>query len=97
MLTRADNYTESSTISQFRTYHLNQLHILALTSWESMLTLLQQKAQQAGDIYAAGDIWQLQSLGTKIETDAFKPVAEDEIQSPRKCGSTSLEASWIKW
>ena len=78
----ANNLYQESTISQFRTYHLNQLHILALTSWESMLTMLQQKAQQAGDIYAAGDIWQLQSLCDRIETDAFKPVAEDEITSP---------------
>ena len=79
---RDNNVNPESTISQFRIYHLNQFHILALTSWESMLNELQRKAQQAGDIYAASDIWQLQSLCERIETDAFKPVSEAEITSP---------------
>ncbi len=47
-----------------------------------MLDELQRKAQQAGDVYAASDIWQLQSLCERIEIDAFKPVSEADITSP---------------
>lgn len=72
----------ASTASHFLTFQLNRFHILALTSWESMLDMFQQRAQEAKDIYAAGDIWQLQGLCNRIDTDAFKPVTEDDLASP---------------
>lgn len=67
---------------QFLTMRLNSLHILGLTSWESLLARLHQKAQQGKDTYAAGDIWQLQSLCARIDEEAFHPLSENEITSP---------------
>ena len=72
------------TTPQFFTLHLNTHHILALTSWESLLSAFHQKAQQVGDNYASGDIWQLQSLCSRIDEDAFHPLSEDELSSPTK-------------
>ena len=67
---------------QFLTLHINIRHVLALTSWESLLAMISQRAQQAEDVYASGDIWQLQSLCARIEAEAFQPLSEDEIISP---------------
>jgi hypothetical protein len=70
--------------TQFLTLHLNRQHFLALTSWESLLAVFQKKAQQVGDGYAVGDIWQLQSLCARIDAEAFKPLSGEEIIAPTK-------------
>ncbi len=74
--------SQQETKTQFHTLRLNNNHILALTSWESLLAVLYATARQAGDEYASGDIWQLQSLCARIDAEAFKPLSEDEIKSP---------------
>jgi hypothetical protein len=80
----ANGQGQDATIPQFFIKHLNTHHILALTSWESLLMAFHQKAQQVGDIYASGDIWQLQRLCSRIDEDAFHPLSEDELTSPTK-------------
>jgi hypothetical protein len=67
---------------QFLIAPINEKHILALTSWEAFLDFLHHKASEAGDTYATADIWQLQSLCTRIDEEVFKPLCEDEITSP---------------
>lgn len=69
---------------QFLTKALNETHLLALTSWESLLEFLRKQAVKVKDEYAAGDIWQLQSLCARVDADAFKPISDDEITSPSK-------------
>ncbi len=66
----------------FLTVRLNSRHLLALTSWEAILAALYDKANQERDEFAAGDVWQLQSLCTKVDAEAFHPLSEDEITAP---------------
>jgi hypothetical protein len=68
--------------TQFYILQMADQHILALTAWESVLAVLYQKTQQAGEEYASGDIWQLQSLGARIDAEAFQPLTSDEVISP---------------
>lgn len=62
------------TTSQFLTLWLNSNHILALTGWEPLLEVLHKRAQQEGDEYASGDIWQLQSLCVRIDGEKISPT-----------------------
>jgi hypothetical protein len=60
------------------------MHILALISWESLLAVLYENAQQVGNEYAMSDIWQLQSLCAQVDTEAFLPLTSEDITSPTK-------------
>ena len=65
---------QETTTVQFLTQRLNNNHILALTSWESLLEVLHQKAEQERNQYATGDIWQLQSLCARIDGEKITPT-----------------------
>ena len=69
---------------EIRILHLNTKHLLTLISWEDLLGVLFEMAVQVNDRYAIADIWQLQSLCSRIDEEAFKPISDDEITSPTK-------------
>jgi hypothetical protein len=79
----SQNERETTTEKNLTT-HLNSMHILALISWESLLAVLYENAQQVGNNYAMSDIWQLQSLCTYVSSEAFLPLTPEEIISPIK-------------
>ena len=73
-----------TTTEKILSLHLNSTHMLALTSWESLLTVLYKNAKQVGNEYAMSDIWQLQSLCAQVDTEAFLPLTSEDITSPTK-------------
>lgn len=79
---RTNDSIQESGKTPFLTAKLNKWHLLGLTSWEAMLAVFYQKAQEVGDIYASGDIWQLQSLCARIEEEAFHPLSEQDNVLP---------------
>lgn len=56
-------------------------HVLAATSWRTALDFLEQEARAAGEIETAADVRQLQALCERMDTDAFLPLASDELTS----------------
>ena len=81
-LYQADGLGQVSPNEEFFTLSLNNQHILALTSWESLLEAFHIKAQQVGDNFALADIWQVQSLCARVTEEAFLPLAANELTAP---------------
>lgn len=57
-------------------------HVVAAMSWRSLLLLLEQEAAAAAEAEAAADIRQLQALCEYMDTEAFLPLAAEELSSP---------------
>jgi hypothetical protein len=52
---------------------------LALTSWRAVLEGLHTGLQQAGEAAAAADVLQLRGLADRMDTEAFLPLAPEEL------------------
>jgi hypothetical protein len=79
---QTSNARQEASKEGFYTLQLHARHILALTSWESLLDVFEARARQVGEKHAWADIWQLQSLCDRVTEDAFLPLAEHELTSP---------------
>ena len=55
-------------------------HILAVTSWTSVLDTLQRAA---GEAAVEQDVLQLRGLADQIDKEAFPPLTEDEVGHKR--------------
>lgn len=56
-------------------------HVVTATSWRLLLNFLEQEAFAGGEPQIASDIRQLQALCDKMDTDAFLPLASEELSS----------------
>ena len=54
---------------------------LGLTSWGCLLEVLHDAARTDGDIHAGEDIRQLKSLCARMDSEAFLPLASEELTS----------------
>jgi hypothetical protein len=61
--------------------HLTPLHRLAITSWPSLLEVLNSAVVGSGDMAASNDIAQLRGLCDVIDSEAFLPLRPDELSN----------------
>ncbi|MEW5985524.1 MAG: hypothetical protein AB1791_02720 [Chloroflexota bacterium] len=54
-------------------------HVLALTSWRSILAFIRRTLEAAGEIEAASDVAQLQGLCQRMDDNAFLPLRSEEL------------------
>lgn len=72
----------ASSDQAIRFHGLNHRRVLAITSWETLLTLFSEKARQVGNLSASADVWQLQSLCERINGEVFNPPPPDDLTAP---------------
>ena len=56
-------------------------HVLALTSWQALLTQLLYSLNAEGDLPALSDVLQLQGLCDRMDDNAFLPLQSEELTS----------------
>src|SRR4029077_20977492 len=56
-------------------------HLLALSSWRTLLSHLQVALNAEGDVAALSDIAQLQGLCNRMDDEAFLPVRSEELSA----------------
>ncbi len=58
---------------------LNQNHKLAITSWQTILTVLERAVNSAGQVAVLGDLEQLKGLCDRMDTEGFLPLRQSEL------------------
>ena len=72
---------DSRDSAEMRLMKLSGQRFLSLTSWRSLLEVLHDAARTDGDIRAGEDIRQLQALCDRMDSEAFLPLASEELTS----------------
>lgn len=67
---------------EFRRVDVGGGHVLALTSWRSVLAALSETAAAVGDRAALSDLNQLSGLCDRMDTEAFLPLAAEDLSGP---------------
>jgi hypothetical protein len=78
VLTRA-GLTAPDGGGDFRQVPVNGQHVLGMTSWRSLLAVLADAATAAGDRAATANLDQLRGLCDRMDSQAFHPVAPEEL------------------
>jgi len=54
-------------------------HVLAMTSWRSLLNILTDAVVAAGDVAATSNLGQLRGLSDRMDSEAFHPLTAEEL------------------
>ena len=67
--------------AEYQFARLGETHGFGLLSWGSLLSMLRREAETRGDSSFLGDIDQLSGLCTRMDSDAFLPLSENDVSS----------------
>jgi hypothetical protein len=56
-------------------------HVMVLTSWQAVLSVIAQAANAAQEMQLASDVSQLDGLCSKMDSSAFLPIHSDELSA----------------
>lgn len=68
-------------VEGLRLRKVNETHILALTSWRRVLTVMLNEVEAINEKNVAADIIQLQGLCNRMDSDAFLPLQSADLAS----------------
>jgi len=66
---------------EFRFALIGDTHGFGLLSWGSLLSMLRREAGTRGDHLFLGDIDQLSGLCSRMDSDAFLPLTDNDVSS----------------
>jgi hypothetical protein len=76
---RAELTDPTDPSGEVRQVAVGDWHVLAMTSWRALLAVLSEAAVSAGDRVAAANLDQLRGLCERMDSQAFHPIAPDEL------------------
>lgn len=79
VLSRAKLTDPAAPAGEFRAVTAADGHVLAMTSWRSLLAVLAEAAVTAGDRAAVANLDQLRGLCDRMDSQAFHPLAPEEL------------------
>src|SRR3712207_9079083 len=78
----------------FRHASLGNDHVLGMTSWRSLLNVLTDAVVVADDLAAASNLDQLRGLCDRMDSEAFYPLAPEELRSEERRVGKEGRSRW---
>jgi len=70
---------DTTRTEEFWTVRINNHHVLALVSWRSLLSYVDNALKIAGETEAVSDVLQLHGLCARMDSNAFLPLRSEEL------------------